>query len=552
MTSDVFGRREVLGLVGVGLAAGVVAGCARSGAPANSAGAAGAGDAAQPVDRSALGGAVSERANGGPAPTAAAVGAAASAGVRRSGDLHYMMATELAGLLHSRAVSAREVMTAHLERISRVNPTLNAIVAKLDDERCLALADEADKRAASGAPLPPLHGLPTAFKDLQSAVGFPYTRGSLIYKDAMPTEDSLFVARMRAAGVIPIGKTNAPEFGMGSHTFNRVYGTTVNPYDTTKSAGGSSGGAAASLASGMLPIADGSDNGGSLRNPGNFNNIVGFRPTFGLVPTAPTSLPFLGVSVNGPLARTVDDVALLMSVMAGPDPSDPACYPSDPAVFRGALERDFRGVRVAWCPDLGGLPLDPRVRDVLAAQRATFESLGCVVEDVAPDLKDAEYAFITIRSFRTAATLGPLLDQHRDLLKKDAIEEIEAGRAITNAELARAMLMHAQLMERMRKFQETYAFTLCAVNQVPPFDAKIDWPHEIAGVRMEHYIAWQKTCYWISATQRPAISVPAGFTPEGLPVGIQIVGRHREDRSVLELARAFEQATKFGERRPPI
>jgi amidase len=176
----------------------------------------------------------------------------------------------------------------------------------------------------------------------------------------MPTEDSLFVARMRAAGVIPIGKTNAPEFGMGSHTFNRVYGTTVNPYDTTKSAGGSSGGAAASLASGMLPIADGSDNGGSLRNPGNFNNIVGFRPTFGLVPTAPTSLPFLGVSVNGPLARTVDDVALLMSVMAGPDPSDPACYPSDPAVFRGALERDFRGVRVAWCPDLGGLPLDPQ------------------------------------------------------------------------------------------------------------------------------------------------------------------------------------------------
>jgi len=449
-------------------------------------------------------------------------------------------------------VSAREVMAAHLARIASVNPKLNAIVAKLDDEACLKLADEADKRAASGAPLPPLHGLPTAFKDLQSAVGFPYTRGSLIYKDAMPTEDSVFVERVRAAGAIAIGKTNVPEFGMGSHTFNKVYGTTVNPYDTTKSAGGSSGGAAASLASGMLPIADGSDNGGSLRNPGNFNNIVGFRPTCGLVPTAPNSLPFLGVSVNGPLARTVDDVALLMSAMAGPDPRDVSCAPSDPAVFRGGLERDFRGVRVAWCPDLDGLPLDPRVRDVLAAQRATFESLGCVVEDVAPDLKDAEYAFITIRSFRSAATYGPLLDQHRDLLKPDAIDEIELGRRLTTAEVARAMLMHAQLMERMRKFQETYAFTLSAVNQVPPFDAKIDWPHEIAGVPMEHYIAWQKTCYWISATMRPAISVPAGFTPEGLPVGIQIVGRHREDRSVLELARAFEQATKFGERRPSI
>ncbi|HUO68126.1 MAG TPA: amidase [Gammaproteobacteria bacterium] len=542
MTNEVMGRRDLLALAGVGLAAGVMAGCGQRAEP-------GAGSAASASPTA--GGA--PRAGADSAPGGVGVASAASAAAAKpSGDLFFMTATQLAGLLRSRAVSAREVMAAHLERIAHVNPKLNAIVAKLDDERCLALADEADKRAASGAPLPPLHGLPTAFKDLQSAVGFPYTRGSLIYKDAMPTEDSAFVERMRAAGVIAIGKTNVPEFGLGSHTFNKVYGTTVNPYDTTKSAGGSSGGAAASLASGMLPIADGSDNGGSLRNPGNFNNVVGFRPTFGLVPSAPNALPFLGVSVSGPLARAVDDVALLMSVMAGPDPRDPSCYPSDPTVFRGSLERDFRGVRVAWCPDLGGLPLDPRVRDVLAAQRATFDSLGCVVEDVAPDLKDAEYAFITIRSFRSAATYGPLLDQHRDLLKQDAIEEIEAGRAVTNAELARAMLMHAQLMERMRKFQETYAFTLCAVNQLPPFDAKIDWPHEIAGVPMEHYIAWQKTCYWISATQRPAISVPAGFTPEGLPVGIQIVGRHREDRSVLELGRAFEQATKFGERRPSI
>jgi amidase len=521
MTNEVVGRRDLLALAGVGIAAGVIAGCGQGGEPTG----------------------------GGVAPSAADTASAAS---RPPGDLVFMTATELARLLRSHAVSAREVMAAHLERIAHVNPKLNAIVAKLDDEHCLALADEADKRAASGAPLPPLHGLPTAFKDLQSAVGFPYTRGSLAYKDAMPTEDSVFVERMRAAGVIAIGKTNVPEFGMGSHTFNKVYGTTVNPYDTTKSAGGSSGGAGASLGSGMLPIADGSDNAGSLRNPGNFNNIVGFRPTFGLVPTAPNALPFVGVSVNGPLARTVDDVALLMSVMAGPDPRDPSCYPSDPAVFRGSLERDFRGVRVAWCPDLGGLPLDPRVRDVLGPQRATFESMGCVVEDVAPDLKDAEYAFMTIRAFRSAAVYGSVLDQHRDLLKPDAVVEIEAGRALTSADVARAMLMYAQLNERVRKFQETYAFTLCAVNQLPPFDAKLDWPHEIAGVPMEHYIAWQKSAYWISATMRPAISVPAGFTPEGLPVGIQIVGRHREDRSVLELARAFEQATKFGERRPPI
>ena len=550
MTGDVLGRRDLLALAGVGFAAGVVAGCGRGGEPAGAGSASGVSAAASSAAAAAPSGAAPERVGGAAAATAA--GAVAGASTRPFGELNFMTATQLAGLLRSRAVSAREVMAAHLERIARVNPKLNAIVAKLDDERCLALADEADKRAASGAALPPLHGLPTAFKDLQPAVGFPWTRGSLAYRNAMPTEDSLFVARMRAAGVIPIGKTNTPEFGMGSHTFNKVYGTTVNPYDTTKSAGGSSGGAAASVASGMLPIADGSDNGGSLRNPGNFNNIVGFRSTFGLVPTAPNALPFLGFSVNGSLARTVDDAALLMSVMAGPDPREPTCYPSDPSVFRGALERDFRGVRVAWCPDLGGLPLDPRVRDVLAAQRATFESLGCIVEDVAPDLKDAEYVFITIRSFRSAASYGPLLDEHRDLLKPDAIGEIEAGRALTNAQIARAMLMHSQLMERMRKFQETYEFTLCAVNQVPPFDAKIDWPHEIAGVPMEHYVAWQKSCYWISATLRPAISVPAGFTPDGLPVGIQIVGRHREDRSVLQLARAFEQATKFGEHRPPI
>jgi amidase len=368
----------------------------------------------------------------------------------------------------------------------------------------------------------------------------------------MPTEDSVFVARMRAAGVIPIGKTNTPEFGLGSHTFNKVYGTTLNPYDPTKSAGGSSGGAGAALASGMLPIADGSDNAGSLRNPGNFNNVVGFRPTFGVVPTAPSALPFLGFSVNGPLARSVADVALLMSVMAGPDPRDASTVPFDAAQFRGSLERSFRGTRVAWCPDLGGLPLDSRVRDVLNAQRRTFESLGCVVEDAAPDLADAENVFITIRSFRSAANNGALLDRYRDQLKKDAIDEFEAGRALTSAQVAQAMQQHGRLLERMLKFQETYEFVLCAVNQLPPFDAALDWPKEIAGVAMEHYIAWQKTCYWISATLTPAISVPAGFTPEGLPVGIQIVGRSRADRRVLELAYAFEQATRFGERRPAI
>lgn len=464
----------------------------------------------------------------------------------------YLPATQLVRLIRTRELSAREVMAAHLEQIGRWNPKVNAIVAKLDDEKCLALADEADRRTARGGELPPLHGLPTAFKDLQSAVGFPYTRGSLAFKDTMPTQDSLLVERLRKAGAIPIGKTNTPEFGMGSHTFNKVYGTTLNPYDRTKSAGGSSGGAGVSLATGMLPIADGSDNAGSLRNPGNFNNVVGFRPSVGLVAQWPGSFPLLGFSVSGPLARNVSDIGLQLGVLAGPDPRDPGAYPSDPSIFLRPLERDLRGVRVAWCPDLGGLPLDPAVRAVLDAQRKQFEAMGCVVDDAAPDLRDAEQIFLVLRVFRSAANYGKVLDEHRDLLKRDAVEEIEQGRALSSAAVADAMVKQSELFDRMRRFEERYEFTLCAVNQLPPFDAKLDWPKEIAGVKMEHYIAWQKSCYWITATSRPAISVPAGFTAAGLPVGIQIVGRMRDDLGVLQIAHAFEQATKIGERRPTL
>jgi amidase len=475
-----------------------------------------------------------------------------------STDLCFLSARDLAALIRERKASAREVMAAHLERIRQLNPRLNAIVSKLDDDLCLALADAADQRAARGEPLPPLHGLPIAFKDLQPAVGFRFTRGSPIFRDDMPEQDSVLVERLRRAGAIPIGKTNTPEFGMGSHTYNNVFGTTRNPYDLSKSAGGSSGGAGAALAAGLLPIADGSDLGGSLRNPGNFNNVVGFRPSVGLVPSGPNPYPLLGFAVNGPLARTVADAAFLLSVMAGPDPRDPGCRPSNPAVFRSRLERSFRGVRVAWCPDLGGLPLDPRVRAVLEAQRQTFETLGCVVEEACPDLTDADSIFLTIRRFRSAGALGPLLAPHRHQMKPEAIAEIEAGLALSSADVAQAMIRHGELLDRMRRFEQTYEFFLCAVNQVPPFDVSVHWPTSIngiaggAGVKMDHYIAWMKSAYWITTTFRPAISVPAGFTPDGLPIGIQIVGRYRDDLAVLQLAHAFEQATGFGKTRPAL
>ncbi len=464
--------------------------------------------------------------------------------------LCFTSARELAGLIRSREVSAREVMSAFLSQIARLNPSLNAIVAKLDDHSCLALAAAADRQLMSGRPTGLLHGLPIAFKDLEAAVGFPFTKGSPIYKDLRPTADTVIVERLRQAGTIPIGKTNVPEFGMGSHTYNQVYGTTCNPYDRTKSAGGSSGGAGVAVASGMLPLADGGDLGGSLRNPANFNNVVALRPTVGLVPIAPTPLPLVGMSVKGPIARSVSDVAFMLSVLAGADGRDPQTYPSAPADFLLPLARDWKGVRVAWSPDLGGLPLDRRVRTVLAAQRQVFVDLGCMVEEATPDFTDVDEVFLTLRSWASWNTNGALLAEHREVMKPEAIWDIEAGAKLTGAEVARAIMAHGALLERMRVFQKKYEFLVCAVNQVPPFDASLDWPKAIDGVPMENYVAWMKSAYWISTTCRPAISVPAGFTPEGLPVGIQIVGRHRDDLGVLRLGYAFEQATAVGKRRP--
>jgi amidase len=441
-------------------------------------------------------------------------------------------------------------MTAHLRQIARLNPKLNAIVAKASDDECLALAEAADQQQARGERLGPLHGLPIAFKDNEPAVGFPFTHGSPIFRNDMPQADSVIVERLRKAGAVPIGKTNVPEFAMGSHTYNKVYGTTLNPYDLSKSAGGSSGGAGSALAAGMLPIANGSDLGGSLRNPGNFNNIVGFRPTMGLIPVSPSEMPFGNLAVKGPLARTVGDIALLLGVMAGPDARDPACYPFDPAVFTKPLERDLKNVRVAWCPDLGGLPLHPEVRAELEKQRAAFERVGCVVEEAHPDLSGADEAFLTLRAWRSWSNYGALLANHRDEMRPEAIGEIEAGAKLSAADLTKAMTTQGQLMERMRIFQQQYEFVLCAVNQVPPFDAKLDWPKQIDGTKMEHYVAWMKSAYWISTTASPAISVPAGFTSDGLPVGIQIVGRYRADFELLQMAQMFEQATEFGRKRP--
>jgi len=453
-------------------------------------------------------------------------------------SLAFASARELARLIRARDISAREVMSLFLDRIARLNPQLNAIVAKAADEICLARADEADRALASGGDVGPLHGLPIAIKDLEPLKGFRWTRGSLAYEHEIATDDSALVARIKTAGAIPIGKTNVPEFGMGSQTYNRVYGVTANPWDVTKTPGGSSGGAAAAIAAGLLPMADGSDFGGSLRNPANFTNIVGMRPSYGIVPDDPNPLPDVGFGVKGPLARSVDDLALLFSVVAG-------------RAFE-PIDADVRGRRIAWAPDLGGLPLDPRVRSIVHAQRATFVDLGCDVEDAHPDFSGVDDFFMTIRQARSWRTLGPLLASHRDGIKPDAVWEIESGSRVTAEQLARAQAAHRAFLDRMRRFHERYDFMVCAVNQVPPFDIALEWPREIDGVVMDSYIGWMKSAYWISATFGPAISVPAGFTGDGLPVGIQIAGARGNDLGVLQLARAFEAATGVGTRRPPI
>jgi amidase len=462
----------------------------------------------------------------------------------------FMTARELAALLHARELSAVEVMEAHLEQIARVNPLVNAIVTLLP-ERAMAAARAADEATARGDTIGPLHGLPIAHKDMLPTKGIRTTFGSPIFRDYVPEQDAIVVERLRGAGAITIGKTNTPEFGAGSQTYNEVFGETLNPYDVTKTCGGSSGGAAVALACGMIPIADGGDLGGSLRNPASFCNVVGLRPSPGRVPSlAPAAWSPLGVT--GPMARTVQDVALMLSAVAGPDARSPIAIEEPGSRFAGPLERDVRGVRIAWSRHLGGLPVDPRVTGVIDAQRAAFQALGCEIDDGEPDFEGADEAFKAWRAWGIELARGALLERHRAEIKQTVIDEIERGRALSGPELGRAEVLRSQLYQRVREFMTTREFMVLPVSQVPPFPIEQRYVTEINGVAMPSYIDWMKSCYYISITGLPAISVPCGFTAEGLPVGVQIVGRHHDDLGVLQLAHAFEQATGCWRKRPAI
>ena len=462
-------------------------------------------------------------------------------------ELCFKTAKELTHLVQTRQVSAEETLRCFLEHIDRVNPTVNAIVT-LAPEHALHLARQIDTRLARGESVGPLAGLPIAHKDLVDTKGIRTTYGSRIYAYHIPTSDDLLVTQINAADAITLGKTNTPEFGAGSQTFNEVFGATRNPYDLSKTCGGSSGGAAVALATRMLPIADGTDLGGSLRNPASYCNVVGFRTSTGRV-----SGSWFSMSVPGPMARTVEDCALLLNVMSEPSGNTAASSALSAIDFTQNLDRDFKQVKIAISADFNGqLPVDAKIRDVVKAAASTFNNMGCMVSEDCPDFTGADEVFKTLRAWMCANTHRDNLAAHRDLYKDTLIWNAEQGMELTGEDIFNAEKTREKLFQRVQRFLEDFEFLILPVTQTPPFDINKEYVDTIDGQKMHTYLDWMKSCYYLSATGLPAISVPAGFTDTGLPVGIQIVGRHHQDHAVLQHAKAFESETKYGQQLPHL
>jgi len=448
-------------------------------------------------------------------------------------------------------VSATEVANAHLAHIEAVNPAVNAIVT-VAAEHALNMAAAADLAQVKGEDLGLLHGVPVAHKDLADTAGIRTTHGSPLLADHVPRQNNLIVERAVAAGCVTIGKTNTPEFGAGSQTFNPVFGATANPYDTSRTCGGSSGGAAVALATGMVPLADGSDMGGSLRNPASFCNVVGLRPSPGRVPSWPKATPWSHLSTEGPMARTVDDVALFLAAQSGPDPRSPIALDAAGATFAPPIAEPTGQLRIAWAPDLGGLPIDPQVTAALAGVPVVFESLGHGVEEACPDLSEAGSVFDTVRAWDFAMALGELADERKSEMKETLQWNVQRGRDLAMLDYMAAFKMRAEIYQRVVTFFASYDFLLCPVAQVPPFNVDTEYITEINGIEMNTYIEWMRVCSDVTIMNCPAISVPAGFTDDGLPVGLQIVGPPRSDLALLQIAKQFEAATKVGDRRPEM
>lgn len=469
-----------------------------------------------------------------------------------SKEICFGSAKNLAKAIKGRKLSVREVVEAHLAQIKRVNPQVNALVS-LDEEQAIKEAAKADEILDAGKPAGPFHGLPIAIKDTHNAVGFPTTSGSLALRDHYPSQDDLIVERLRNAGAIVIGKTNVPELAAGAHTFNEVFGATRNPYDPSRTAGGSSGGAAVAVACGMIPFADGSDMGGSLRYPACFNNVVGLRTSPGRVPAYPKSALYSPLGVQGPITRSVEDAFFMMSVIAGPDNRSPLSIEEPGSKFLEPDHPDIKGMRIAYSADLGGiLPVDPAVKSNLLEQVEVFRDLGCEIEEACPDLSEAEEVFQVLRAWEFEMSYSELFNRFQDLLKPSLIWNIEKGRSLRGTDIGRAENLRNLLYHRMREFFKQYDALILPVSQVPAFDVNLEYPPEINGIKMKNYIDWMRSCYYISAVGNPALSIPSGFTADGLPLGLQIIGPHRSDFEVLRIGHAYELATGYGKKHPEL
>lgn len=469
--------------------------------------------------------------------------------------LHELSLVELTRALRTRQVSAREAVEDHLARIQTVNPRINAVVTVVA-EQALEQAAAADQRAAAGEELPVLHGVPMTHKDTLATAGIRTTQGSPLMRETIPTDNDLIIERLQAAGVVSTGKNNVPEFAAGSHTFNPVFGTTGNPYDPSRSAGGSSGGAAAALAARIQALADGTDMGGSLRNPAAWCNVVGLRPSNGVVPNVPAANPHAWLSRTGLMARSVDDLALAMSVVAGSHVAAGVPAPVQGSDFAALLTdagpADLRGVRIGVALGLGlDAPVDPAVRDLVQAQADVFAQLGATVEEACPDLTDADRVFDVTRAFDMATNLRDLVAQHGDGgdIKPDVVWNVRRGLELTASDLMDAAVARGRLDAAVRSWFTGWDLLLTPTSAIPPFDADDPWPRQIDGVPMRTYVEWMRTCSLISATGCPALSMPAGFVGD-LPIGLQLVAPHGHDPRLLAIARVYERVTGYARLAP--
>lgn len=471
-------------------------------------------------------------------------------------DITALGAVDLSAAIRGRVVSCAQVMRAYLDRIHRLNPTVNAIVALRDDGPLMAEAEAADAALAAGGAVGPLHGFPLAVKDLDAVRGLPFTQGSPIFARRIAEADTIMVARLRAAGAIFTGKTNTPEFGLGSHSFNPVYGTTGNAYDPGKSAGGSSGGAAVAVVLRMQPVADGSDHAGSLRNPPAFNNLYGLRPSWGRIPVEAKDVFSPGLAVHGAIGRTPADIGLMLSVQAGYDPRCPNSIRQDPAGFASPLARDFSGTRIAWLGDCGGhVPFEPGVLECGRAALATFRAIGCTVEAAMPafDMEQLWRDWLTLRALTVAAALRPLYDDPalRTQLKPEAVWEAERGFSLSADQVTAALEGRTRWYETVCRFMQTFDFLVMPSAQVFPFDKGLRWPTTVGGRAMDTYHRWMQIVIPVTMSGLPALNVPAGFGSTGLPTGIQIVGPNHGELACLRLGAAYDAASGWTRKKPP-